>query len=263
MHTLMFGRRVVLFFSVAAFLLMTVAAYADPITIATYTGAPGPPGHDANWVVLDVGGTPYNWSDSLSGSAAAVLLSSGNWPGVWYHTGLGGVGQPSWIGPTQQPNSTPLNAPQDTYFVYTLYFTIQGGIDPSTVKVSGSMASDNCGTAFGVNGAMVTGGGGAIPTSACAGSPFTFVLGGPNAFSSTPSSTYYAYGNFTPGLNSIQIEVYNGDGLVGNPTGLVVFNMSASGNEGGPTPEPSTAGLVIAGIATVAWLRRRSLRPSA
>ncbi len=268
MHKLMFGRKAVLFFSVAAFLVMAVAAQADTITAPAYTGQGS--GTDSNYLVLNIGGsstsTPANIS--ISGSAATILPPA-DWPGPWYQSTPGNLpGGASWIGPltSDQPLTTPLNAPASTYFIYQVTFTVPGGYNPASVVLQGTIATDNCPFVIGVNGAGIGTGGGALPTSNCTSTAFNFALIGSSATAPGGVGWYgVATGGsaFVNGTNTIQFEVFNGPGGAPNPTGLAVFNLSATATPNEGIPEPSTAGLVMAGIGLVAWLRRRSLRPSA
>ncbi|HEY1207649.1 MAG: PEP-CTERM sorting domain-containing protein [Bryobacteraceae bacterium] len=257
MHMFTFARPVVLFLSVAALLLMTVAVHADTITIAN-TGTPGTPTTtDANYLALDAGTTLLSNPGVLvlGGSVGnALLIPTIDQPPTW--------NPGSWIGPTDQPVAT-LPGPAGHYFVYQVSFTISGADSLSTVLISGDFSSDNCMAVIGINGnGVAPGGGSAFPTSACAGSAHAFEIGDTGTTLSPPAGTYWATAAFTTGTNTLQFEVFNNTGAP-NPTGLLTLDMTGSASAAGTTPEPSTAGLLIAGIAAVAWLRRRSLRPSA
>jgi hypothetical protein len=257
MNKLTFGKCLVLFFSVAALLAMSVAAYADTITIAdTGSGTTT----DLNYLVSYVGTTALTNPGVLPGTdSAGVIISPSLYPGSWNtSTGTG-----AWIGPTSaNQTGNPLNATVG-YYIYQVSFNIGANL-PSTVVISGDFSSDNCMAVLGIDGTAVTAGTGQVlPTTACGGGNHAFEIGATSSLvSSAPAGTYWATAAFTTGTNYIEFEVQNAPGSTPNPTGLVTFDMTGSGSTG-TTPEPSTAGLLIAGIAAVAWLRRRSLRPSA
>ncbi len=269
MHKLMFGRPAALFSVVAVLLATSIAAHADTIDIFSTGSGVSYPGTDPNYIYTYVPASPgINPGVLVSGSTSS-LINPGAWP-------LAGINQewmvtPSgakWIGPAAEFTAGGyLTAQPAVYYIYQTTFNIQGGIDLTTVLLTGAIVSDNCPTTVAVNGQGPTGGSGSLMPADCptARNSFTvvhpFKLGGSNAdFGSTAGFDYYANVTFRPGPNTIQFVVYNEDDTPGaNPTGVAVF-LSADGL---PAPEPSTAGLVLAGIAVVAWLRRRGLRHSA
>jgi hypothetical protein len=274
MRKLMFGKQAVLLYAVAALLAMTVDAHADTIlgfTIAS-TGVQGTHGAipgfytDANYLyystATDPSINPGVLQNGQNGATPAYIMSTNAWPisgGPWdKNTGTG-----KWIGPIPQYTQGFLTAPANTYYVYQTTFTIPTNVNLSTVLITGTLASDNCDTAIGINGVGL---GGSVMGSNCAtaGNSFStghqFEIGGSNSSPGSTTGIYFAYSAFHTGINTIQFVVYNDGTETPNPTGLVVWNMSGQVEE---LPEPSTAGLVIAGIGAVAWLRRRSFYPSA
>ena len=272
MRKLMFGRHAVLFYFVAALLAMTVAAQADTFTMNNSgTGTTT----DTNYLVALLTGfaaappqltNGSNNGGTLGGAAAPADIITSGIPVAWL-TGapLGGA---RWIGPPAFGNNAS-TATANSYWDYQVSFNAVGGIgiDPSTILITGSIASDNCPYALGVNGGGVSPAPTGAPglwTSNCLGQANTFAIGGINSGVAGTSATYKATATFVAGTNTLQFEVFNDSSAPPNPTGLVVFNLAGTGNENQTsTPEPSTAGLVIAGIGAAAWLRRRSFRRSA
>ena len=263
MHKLMSGRHAVLFCTVAALFAMAAAAHADMITIAN-TGVGS--GRDANYlytVTTDPTISPGVLAapNDTNGVFAAYILDTSAWP-----IGQGGpynksTGSGKWIGPQPQYYGGHLTSPTSEYFVYQTSFTIASNIDLSTVLITGDLSSDNCTTSLAINGVGL--GGTLMPSPGCSTdgdsmkNAHVFEIGGSNANFGSTTGIYFAYAAFHTGINTIQFKVYNDNGAQPNPTGLVVWAMQAQGSE---TPEPSTAGLVIAGIAGVAWLRRKATK---
>lgn len=268
MRELVFRKHAVLLYAVVMLVAMVGAARADTFFTMNNTGAPGGAfGTDPNWnyysTTTDPSINPGVLPTGTSWSPA-YLVDSNAWPlgsGPWTQNTGTGSGRGNWIGPAQQYMSFNgqwyLTAPASTYFVYQSSFYIPTNIDLSRVLITGIVASDNCNTSVGINGTGL--GGSIISTPDCLvngdsySSGHTFEIGGMSA--QFGSAGYLAYGSFQPGWNTIQFTVYN-DATTGspNPTGLVIWDLQGSGPE---VPEPMTAGLMIAGIAVVACLRRR------
>ncbi|HXN48629.1 MAG TPA: PEP-CTERM sorting domain-containing protein [Bryobacteraceae bacterium] len=269
MHKLMLLRPTTLLSVAAVLLAMSVAAHADTINIFSTGSGVSFPGADPNYIFTYVASNPGINPGVLATGTAASVLDPTIWPlaGIneqWSATPAGS----KWIGPTEAFFDGYLTATPNVYYVYQQTFNIQSGIDLSTVLLTGAITSDNCPTTVAVNGNGPTAGSGALMPTTCTtlGNSYsvihTFELGGINAnFGSTAGLDYYANVTFHPGLNTIQFIVYNDTTLTPNPTGLAV-SLSGTGTPY-TIPEPSSAGLVIAGTALVAWLRRRGLRHSA
>jgi len=269
MHKLMLLRPATLLAVVAILLAMSVAAHADTITIFSTGSGVSYPGTDPNYVYTYVSANPGVNPGVLASVPNADVLDATIWPlaGLnqqWTATPAGS----KWIGPTEAFFNGYLTATPNVYYIYQQTFNIQSGIDLSTVLLTGAIVSDNCPTTVAVNGLGPTGGSGSLMPANCTalGNSYSvvhqFELGGSKAnFGNTAGLDYYANVTFHPGLNTIQFVVYNDTTLTPNPTGVAV-SLSGQGLES-TVPEPSTAGLLIAGISLAAWRRRRGSRHSA
>ena len=269
MHKLMFGRPAALLSVVAALLATSIAAHADTIDIFSTGSGVSYPGTDPNYIYTFVATNPGINPGVLGSGSNASIVNPGAWPLLgdstqqWTVTPTGA----KWIGPAEAFFDGYLTATSNVYYVYQTTFNIQSGIDLTTVLLTGAIVSDNCPTTVAVNGNGPTGGSGSLMPANCTleGNSMKvvhqFKLGGSNAdFGSLAGFDYYAYATFHPGPNTIQFIVYNDATEGANPTGVAV-SLSAEGLES-TIPEPASASLMIAGIALVAWFRRRGWRHS-
>jgi hypothetical protein len=264
MRKLTLSRQAAVFCAVLALLTMTVAANATTITMEN-TGTQGYPNTDTNWLWVNAGATSPGAQTISVSSPASIVLNTADWPltTVWMAAPPGS----GWIGPSNETasgsNPVVYNASNNSYYIYQEAFTISGTSDPSTVLITGAVASDNCPTAVWINGQALTNTSGALMPSNCGtgGTSFTtthtFAIGG----STTPgSATYDGVGSFHTGTNYIEFVVYNDTSSAPNPTGLLVTGLSGTVNPAGTVPEPATAGLLGIGIAAAALIRRRLSR---
>jgi hypothetical protein len=268
----MFGRRTVLLCAAAAFLAASVAAHATPIMISIPIPSTGQDvgGQDNNYIYVMQNDPTINPGVLPSGASHAYIMNQYAWPidpdsGGTYFTLYPGAG---WIGPQPQYTSSGyITAPPNKYFIYQTSFTIPNNADPNKVLIWGDMASDNCTFSIGINGTAVTMQPGSpalmsTTSSTCMTEGHEFEISGGHVGFGDPFGTdpvYLASGVFHKGVNTIQFEVYNNNDPPPNPTGLVVWLQA----DAMPTPEAGTVGLVLAGLAAVVWLRRRSSRPPA
>ena len=269
MHKLMLLRPTTLLSVAAVLLAMSFAAHADTITIYSTGSGVSYPGTDPNYIYTYVAADPGVNPGVLPTGTNSSVLNPTIWPlaGInqqWTATPTGS----KWIGPEEAFYNGYVTAVPNVYYIYQQTFNIQSGIDLTTVLLTGAIVSDNCPTTVAVNGHGPTGGSGSLMPANCTalGNSYSvihqFELGGINAnFGPTAGLDYYANVTFHPGLNTIQFIVYNDTTLTPNPTGLAV-SLSGTGTPY-TIPEPSSAGLVIAGAALAALLRRRGLRHSA
>jgi hypothetical protein len=267
MRDLMFQKSAAVFYAMAMLVGTVGAAHADTLFTVPNTGPwmLGAP-TDGNYAYYSTTTDPsINPGKLPTGTnwQAGYVIDSNAWPlggGPWNsNTGTG-----QWIGPTPQyvwyNNAYYLTAPSNTYFVYQATFVIPTGADLSRVLISGFLSSDNCVTNIGVNS---TGLGSVISAANCSmssySSPYAFQIGSANASAGSGGTAYFAYNSFKIGVNTIQFIVYNDGTGPGspNPTGLVVWDMQGIVQSPAEIPEPATAGLLIAGIAALSWLRRR------
>ncbi len=272
MHRLMLLRPTTLLSVAALLLAMSVAAHADTINIFSTGSGVSYPGTDPNFIYTYVSADPGVNPGVLASGANATILNPAAWPLAgsnkeWIATPTGS----QWIGPPEQFDDLGyLTATPNVYFIYQQTFNVPTGMNLTTILLTGAIASDNCPTTVAVNGHGPTGGSGSLMPADCTteGNSFkvvhTFELGGVNAdFGPTVGLDYYANVTFHTGLNTIEFIVFNDNtSPTANPTGVAVA-LSGIGTLY-TVPEPSSAGLLIAGTAFVAWLRRRrGLRHSA
>lgn len=277
MCELVFRKHAVLLYAVVALVGTVGAAHADTFFTINNTGASiGQFGTDPNWSYYSTTTDPSINPGVLPTGAAwqpAYLVDQSAWPlgsGPWIQNTGSGSTRGNWIGPTPAYMSFGgqwyLTAPPSTYFVYQTSFYIPTNVDLTKVLITGILASDNCNTTVGINGTGLGGSVISMPSCAANGNSYStghaFAIGGINANFGSAAGVYEAYAlSLQAGWNTIQFTVYN-DATTGspNPTGLVVWDLE--GRAPG-VPEPVTAGLTIAGIAAMSWLRRRRLAPSA
>ena len=275
MRELVFRKHAVLLYAVVTLVGTVGAARADTFFTIHNTGAPGGNyGTDPNWLYYSTTTDPsINPGVLPSGSSAPYLVDYSAWPlgsGPWNQNTGSGSTRGNWIGPTPTYMSFGgkwyLTAAPSTYFVYQTSFYIPTNVDLTKVLITGLLSSDNCNTSVGINGVGL--GGSIISTPNCLalGDSYTnahaFEIGGVNANFGPGTGVYTAYAlSLQAGWNTIQFTVYN-DATTSspNPTGLVVWDLQGRAPS---IPEPATAGLVIAALAGVFWLRRRSSLPPA
>jgi hypothetical protein len=266
-----------LLFAAAVFLVAPIAAHAASVLVSipiASTGVSSANSRDNNYVYeittdpsINPGIVQSPAPPNTTYGGSAYVLDANAWPvtnGGYYSMPNGA----KWIGPAPQYYRAPggrrfLTAPPESYYVYQTSFTIADNVDLSTVLIWGSIASDNCTLSIGINGTAVSAPGQTLMVpGTCMGSGHPFEVGGSNASFGNPFGTdpvYLATAAFHNGVNTIQFKVWNNSEAPPNPTGLVVW-LQAQGME---TPEASTAGLLFAGLAAVAWLRRRRLQSPA
>jgi hypothetical protein len=231
--------------------VLQAAAVLTPLTIySTGQGLPIAGTIDPNYVLIS---TPANPLPPPS----LVVLDPNGWPiknGPYYTSGY--AGHAAWITP-QVTYSFGQTDPAGNYIFQTT-FMIPDGVDPNTVLLWGTMSSDNVTQGLLVNGTPVVWAGGnttlmVLHTELTA--PHNFQIGGSTAAWNSPDNAYLARAAFLPGLNTLQFQVNNLVWTGPNPVGLVVW-IQGQGMFEAPVPEAATAGLLAAGLAAVALLRR-------
>jgi hypothetical protein len=262
----MSGPSRVAFCAVAVLLAMAAAAHAAPIVVdipIAGTGS-GSAGRDANYVFS----YSVTYDPSISpgvlpapapgnGVSFAYIVNQYGWPVIgsgWN----GDTGGSKWIGPAPQFYYNLLNAPAG-YYTYQTTFTIPDNVNLSTVLLWGGLSSDNCTVAIGINGGAVSpvpGSTALMVPGTCLAQGHQFQIGGSAGALNTSDPGYFATAALHTGINTIQFVVRNSDDAPPNPTGLVVWWIQADGLA---TPEASTVTLLAAGLAVLAWLRRRGL----
>lgn len=138
---------------------------------------------------------------------------------------------------------------QWTYFVFRQTFDLTG-YDPTTADLKFQWAADDSGEIYATRGSW-------IPQFRLNGGAFTYYPG------SSPENRIPTYGyssvvdltsGFVSGLNTIDFYV-EGNGMT---DGFALGNVVFTADPANPVPEPSTIFLLGAGLAGVAFLRRRT-----
>ena len=164
---------------------------------------------------------------TLSNGASTYTLNAGYPIGAPWTSN---TATSQWIGPNSYAGG---NYAATNYF-YTTSFFLANDTNLDTVDITGLWATDDNAVNIFVNG-LATG----ISVSAV---NFQF-----NAFELNDINSDFVYGN-----NTITFQVLNGGG---GPTGLEVNNLSGTY---APVPEPSTMLLFGAGVAGLAFWRRKN-----
>lgn len=133
------------------------------------------------------------------------------------------VGDSEWIGPTSSSVTD-----DDGLYVYSTTFELSSNIG---IILSGSWATDNSGQIW-LNGSD------------------TGITKGDRGFESLDNFTIT--GGFIEGENTLEFRVINGIQETGNPTGLLVTNLSL-------VPVPATVPLGFIGLGVGGWKLRKSL----
>lgn len=163
-------------------------------------------GVDASGAVLPAGVSDPHYL--LTGTLSGAFVTAPH--NAWTSPPSGSA----WITPLPGPQT----APTGDYF-YTLTFDLSG-FDPATASITGSLSSDN------------------IPTILLNGSNTDFVDPYVNQYQSLAS--FSITNGFLPGTNVLQFHVVNAPGQGGNPTGLLIANLSGTANRSGEgCPNPS------------------------
>lgn len=173
--------------------------------------------------VLATGQLEQNYTMTGPSTPAQVMM-----PHPFY---IGAPAGSAWIGPASGDTTSP-----DGDYTYSIMFDMTG-LDIATAMISAQVSSDNR----------------------------TRVLLNDNLLSFDNGSQGYMFltdllieDGFENGLNTLSFVVTNepnGGGL--NPTGLLIANLIGSAMGAPPVPEPSTAALLVLGIAGLAATRRR------
>ena len=189
-------------------------------------------GVDASGFVLANGtlGDPHYTLTTAPGGTTSlrIMTSVGGFPiGPW----LGDNTLSTWIGPD---NDTQANGPAGNY-TYRTTFDLTG-LTPGTANLTGQWATDNPGVDILLNG----------------------VSTGITASGFTSWTGFTLSSGFVAGVNTLDFVVNN----QGGPTGLRVEISGTASSAGTATPEPTAFLLLTGGLAGLALLRRRTLKPA-
>jgi hypothetical protein len=254
---------------------MATAAQAAPVLvdIPIASTGDGSNGRDSNYIYdyegvnFDPSINPGTLTNGSGGAAPAYIMNANAWP-VTNSSGYYKMPDANWIGPTPsyytESNGGQYLTAATGYYVYQTSFNIDAGSTQSTlnsVLIAGDIASDNCTVGIAINGTLVSTSLGSIMTpGTCLSQNHTFAIGGSSAALAMNTSSYTAITSaLHSGQNTIQFVVYNSGTAQPNPTGLVAWVQADDWG----VPEASTSSLLVIGLASMAWLRRRSLRPAA
>lgn len=171
--------------------------------------------------------SPWAWTaDTASSSWISVNYpAEGGLPGQQY----GNINEKT---PGQAGTGVTVGDPQG-YYDFQVSFTLTAS-EAATASISGLWAVDNEGQIY-LNG-------NADPFGYCEASPYCY----------QQMSSFDLTSGFVAGMNHLDFVVYNWAGATGNPVGL---NVQMSGYY--EVPEPASVALAPAGLAALAFLRRR------
>jgi hypothetical protein len=193
-------------------------ATADPIPIEGLLNT----GVDQLGNVLAVGTLEENYSMTGPLSSARVIGPHRTWAGA--------PGGAAWIGPAPGNTTSPVGD-----YTYSIMFDMTG-LDLATAMISAQVCSDNR-TRVLLNGNVVS-----------------FDSGSLGFLSLTD---LLIEDGFTSGLNTLSFVVTNQPFSFLNPSGLLIANISGSAMAASPAPEPSTAVLLVLGLAGLTAVGRR------